>query len=98
MIPAAAPGDAVRTRARAENVHVPGGHTRQPRYAAGARGRILRLHGSHVFPDAHAHGLGEAPEPLYAVVFAASELWAHPEHPGDEVVLDMWQSYLESDP
>lgn len=89
-----APGDAVVTRARAENTAVAGGHTRLPAYAAGARGRILRLHGTHILPDSNAHGGGEAPEPLYAVVFPASELWAHPEHPGDEVVLDLWQSYL----
>ncbi|MEM7632677.1 MAG: nitrile hydratase subunit beta, partial [Pseudomonadota bacterium] len=24
----------------------------------------------------------------------AESLWAHPEHPGDEVVADLWQSYL----
>ncbi|XDB00285.1 nitrile hydratase subunit beta [Sulfitobacter sp. LCG007] len=90
-------GDIVRTRAVAENLLVEGGHTRLPAYAAGARGRILRCHGSHVLPDASAHGLGDAPEPLYAVAFPASELWAHPEHPGDEVVLDLWQSYLEPD-
>lgn len=89
-----APGDAVVTRACAENTAVAGGHTRLPAYAAGARGRILRLHGTHILPDSNAHGGGEAPEPLYAVVFPASELWAHPEHPGDEVVLDLWQSYL----
>jgi nitrile hydratase len=29
------------------------------------------------------------------VGIAASQLWAHPEHPDDEVVLDLWQSYLE---
>ena len=92
------PGDAVIARPHAENQKVAGGHTRLPAYAAGARGRILRLHGTHILPDAHAHGLGEAPEPLYAVVFPASELWAHPEHPGDEVVLDMWQSYLRPAP
>ncbi|MEO1108486.1 MAG: nitrile hydratase subunit beta [Pseudomonadota bacterium] len=74
---------------------VEGGHTRLPAYATGARGRILRLHGAHVLPDSNAHGLGEAPEPLYAVLFPASELWANPEHPEDEVVLDLWQSYLE---
>ena len=88
-------GQAVRTRRPAANMHVPGGHTRLPSYAAGVQGHILRLHGSHVLPDSNAHGLGEAPEPLYAVVFPASELWAHPEHPRDEVVLDLWQSYLE---
>ena len=88
-------GQAVRTRRPAANQFVDGGHTRLPAYAAGARGRILRLHGTHVLPDANAHGLGEQPEPLYAVAFAAAELWAHPEHPRDEVILDLWQSYLE---
>lgn len=88
------PGDAVRTLRPAGNRLVTGGHTRLPGYAAGAMGRVLRCHGAHVLPDANAHGLGERPEPLYAVIFPASELWAAPEHPGDEVVLDLWQSYL----
>ena len=87
-------GDMVLTRNIAQNVLVSGGHTRLPSYAAGAKGRIMRYHGTHILPDSNAHGLGEAPEPLYAVAFKASELWAHPEHPGDEVVLDLWQSYL----
>ena len=89
-----APGDAIVTRRIAANTLVDGGHTRLPQYAAGARGRVLRLHGTHVFPDSNAHGLGEAPEPLYAVTFPAGELWATPEHPRDEVILDLWQSYL----
>ncbi len=88
-------GDTVMTRRIAENVLVSGGHTRLPNYAAGAQGRILRYHGTHVLPDSNAHGLGEAPEPLYAVIFPAAELWQHPEHSRDEVVLDLWQSYLE---
>lgn len=95
IAPAFAVGDAVKTRRITANRLVEGGHTRLPRYAAGAEGRVLRYHGTHVLPDSNAHGLGEAPEPLYAVVFPASELWAAPEHPGDEVVLDLWQSYLE---
>lgn len=88
-------GDSVRTKARAGNAFVAGGHTRLPTYAAGAMGRIVRCHGAHVLPDANAHGLGERPEPLYSVAFASGELWDAPEHPGDEVVLDLWQSYLE---
>jgi nitrile hydratase len=94
VAPVFAVGDAVVTRRLAENVLVPGGHTRLPSYAAGAGGRVMRYHGTHVLPDSSAHGLGDAPEPLYAVVFPASELWQHPEHAGDEVVLDLWQSYL----
>lgn len=90
-----APGDAVETRRITANRLVAGGHTRLPAYAAGARGRVLRCHGTHVLPDSAAHGLGDAAEPLYAVSFPTSELWVHPEHPRDEVVLDLWQSYLE---
>ncbi|KAJ54177.1 nitrile hydratase [Actibacterium mucosum KCTC 23349] len=89
-----APGDRVTTRARARNTLVDGGHTRLPTYAQGATGTILRLHGAHVFPDSNAHGLGEAPEPIYAVVFDAAELFGAPERVGDEVILDLWQSYL----
>jgi len=87
-------GDAVVTRRIAANTLVEGGHTRLPSYAAGARGRVVIAHGAHVLPDSSAHGLGEAAEPCYAVAFAASELWQSPEHPQDEVVLDLWQSYL----
>lgn len=94
IAPAFAPGDAVRTRRIAANTYVDGGHTRLPEYAAGAVGRVVRYHGTHVLPDRSAHGLGDGAEPLYAVAFAASELWSHPEHPKDEVVLDLWQSYL----
>jgi nitrile hydratase len=93
--PAFKPGDAVLTRRITANRLVDGGHTRLPRYAAGATGRIVRYHGTHILPDSSAHRLGESPEPLYAVAFAASELWANPEQPRDEVVLDLWQSYLE---
>ncbi|WP_170330929.1 nitrile hydratase subunit beta [Ruegeria arenilitoris] len=88
-------GQTVRTVDPAANRLVDGGHTRLPVYASGATGKVMRLHGTHVLPDSNAHGLGEAPEPLYAVVFPASELWADPENPKDEVVLDLWQSYLE---
>jgi nitrile hydratase len=87
-------GQKVRTRRPGGNAMVEGGHTRLPTYAMGAVGVIERLHGTHVLPDSAAHGLGEAPEPLYAVRFAASELWAQAEHPRDVVVLDLWQSYL----
>ncbi len=87
-------GQTVRTVHPAANRLVDGGHTRLPIYASGATGKVMRLHGTHVLPDSNAHGFGEAPEPLYTVVFPASELWADPENPKDEVVLDLWQSYL----
>jgi nitrile hydratase len=93
--PRFAPGDRVRTRPRARNALQPGGHTRLPAYAAGTTGRVILCHGCHVLPDANAHGRGDCPEPLYTVAFAAADLWDRPEAPGDEVTLDLWQSYLD---
>ncbi|MCX8509204.1 MAG: nitrile hydratase subunit beta [Rhodobacteraceae bacterium] len=92
--PAFAIGDRVKTRASAENAHVPGGHIRLPASMAGKLGRVILSHGAHVFPDSNAHGLGEAPEPLYTVAFRATDLWPDAEDPGDEVTADLWQSYL----
>lgn len=89
------PGDLVRTRLPARNRLVAGGHTRLPAYAAGHAGTVILAHGAHVFPDANAHGLGECPEPLYTVAFSAADLWGEAEREGDEVTLDLWQSYLE---
>jgi len=93
--PAFAPGDRVRARLPARNALVAGGHTRLPTYAAGQVGQVVLSHGSHVFPDANAHGLGEQPQPLYTVAFDARDLWGQAEADGDEVTLDLWESYLE---
>ena len=89
--PRFAPGDAVITRI----IH-PRGHTRLPRYARGKRGTIHRVHGIHVFPDTNAHGLGEAPQPLYSVRFEARELWGDTAEPNQWVHLDLWETYLEA--
>jgi nitrile hydratase subunit beta len=87
--PRFAPGDPVRTR----EMH-PHGHTRLPRYARGKRGVIHRCHGIHVFPDTHAHGHGEQPQPLYSVRFDARELWGESAEPNQAVHIDLWESYL----
>lgn len=83
-------GDRVVTR----NMH-PKGHTRLPRYARGKRGLIHAVHGVHVFPDTHALGLGEQPQPLYSVQFEAQELWADAAEPRSCVHLDLFEPYLE---
>lgn len=83
-------GQRVRTRAGA----VPH-HTRLPGYVRGKCGTVERLHGPHVFADAHAQGLGECPEPLYTVVFDGRELWGDEADAGLRVSVDAWQSYLE---
>ena len=82
--------------ARALNIN-PAGHTRLPRYARGKRGRIERIHGVFVFPDANAHGLGPSPQWLYLVSFPAFELWGRGADHGLDVSIDAWESYLEGD-
>jgi nitrile hydratase subunit beta len=79
---------------RARNMH-PFGHTRLPRYLRGRQGEVVRLHGAHVFPDSHAHGLGEDPQWLYTVRFAARELWGEEPNAADTVHADLWEPYLE---
>ncbi len=83
-----APGDRVRI-SRADPPH----HTRLPRYARGAAGTVVELQGHHPLPDYRARGLPAEPEPVYAVRFAARELFGDGEH---TVTADLWQSYLSA--
>ncbi len=73
----------------------PSGHTRLPRYAREKTGRIEAVRGGFVFPDANAHGKGEAPEWLYTVVFEARTLWGKDADPKATVSIDAFESYLE---
>jgi nitrile hydratase subunit beta len=79
---------------RARNIH-PTGHTRLPRYARGKLGTVHLDHGVYVFPDTNADSLGEKPQHLYSVRFAARELWGEQASSRDAVYLDMWDDYLE---
>ena len=85
-----AAGDRVRTQPDR-----PDHHTRLPGYARGRVGTIERLHGVHVFADAHARGLGEQPQWLYGVRFDASELWPETADRSSAVSIDAWEPYLE---
>ena len=89
-----APRFPVGQRVRARNMHPPG-HTRLPRYARGKQGAIDRDHGVFVFPDSNAHFLGEKPQHVYSVRFAARELWGERASPRDAVYIDLWEEYLE---
>jgi nitrile hydratase beta subunit len=71
-------------------------HTRLPGYTRGKCGVIERIHGTHVFADTHAQGLGEQPQWLYTVAFDEAELWGvgRPRQ-GLTVSVDAWEPYLE---
>lgn len=81
-------------RVLARNLH-PSGHTRIPRYVRGKQGVVERVHGTFVTPDAHAHGHGEQPQPLYCVRFTASTLWGPSASARDSLYIDLWEDYLE---
>jgi nitrile hydratase subunit beta len=81
-------------RVRSKNINPPG-HTRLPRYARGKVGQIHLDHGVYIFPDTNAMGLGEKRQHVYAVRFAARELWGDGASPHDFVYIDMWDDYLE---
>jgi len=84
-------GERVRTYA-GEVPH----HTRLPRYVRGKAGTVERVHGVHVFADAHATGRGEMPHWLYTVAFDAHELWGDGAAPGLRVSVDAWEPYLSA--
>jgi nitrile hydratase len=92
--PGPAPAFALGQRVRTRN-HQPAGHTRLPAYARGQTGVIEALHGAHVYPDTHAHGLGENPCPLYTVRFAATDLFGADADPTLSVSIDAWEPYLD---
>jgi nitrile hydratase beta subunit len=82
-------------RVRARNVN-PVGHTRLPRYARGKQGVVTRDHGVQVFNDSFVQGLGEKPQHLYSVRFAARELWGQEAAATDSVYVDLWDDHLEA--
>jgi nitrile hydratase len=73
----------------------PPGHTRLPRYIAGRRGIVDRVHTPEPYPDSNAHGFGEQPQHLYNVRFPANELWGASAEPGTSVQIDLFEPYLE---
>jgi nitrile hydratase subunit beta len=92
--PDRSPSFSVGDRVGVRNDH-PEGHTRVPRYVRRASGEVVDCRGTHVLPDARAHGRDGA-EPLYQVVFDGRELWGEGAEAGLEVTLDLWESYLQS--
>lgn len=79
-----------------KNMH-PDGHTRCPSYVRRSRGVVDEVRGTFVLPDAHAHGEGENPEPVYSVRFDSDELWGEGyAEENTTLYIDLWESYLES--
>ena len=85
------PGDAVRVRAA-----FPPGHVRTPFYARGKRGEVIAVAGRFPDPEELAYGRRGTPaRPLYRVRFAQEELWGKAEATTDDVVVDLFEHWLE---
>jgi nitrile hydratase len=70
-------------------------HNRCPRYIRGLSGRVERLLAPARLPENEATG-GDAEAPGYTVAFRSADLW--PEDGTDhEVLVDLWETYLEED-
>ena len=82
-------------RVRARNIN-PVGHTRLPRYTRGKIGTVERDYGVFAFPDSSTQGLGDRPQHVYSVRFAARELWGEQSNEHDSVYVDMWDDYIEA--
>ncbi len=86
---------AVGDEVRAVNIN-PEGHTRLPRYVRGKRGRVEKVHGVFVFPDANA--ARARPEPAMALsrpVLGRANSGAATASRRPDVSIDAWESYLE---
>ena len=83
------PGDTVRC-----HLHGHSGHTRMPGYVRGRQGTVHARHGAHVFPDANAAG-DKYHEHLYTVAFDSRELWGEQASTGEQVLVNLWESYLD---
>jgi nitrile hydratase len=82
------PGTRVKVR-----VEDPPTHTRAPRYVRGHHGVVVETHGWHRVPDDVVGGVVDPqPQPVYAVRFAARELWGAGDH---SVTVNLWHCYLE---
>ena len=86
-------GDTVRVRDRRSP-----GHTRAPGYARGRTGIVVHIAPAFGYPDPSAHGLPPRLEPTLHVAFDAKNLWGTNAEANNEIIVDLWQSYLEPAP
>src|SRR5215813_4587640 len=89
-----APRFQIGQHVRARNIN-PVTHTRLPRYVRGKAGTIEHDRGVATFPDTNVYGLGEKPQHIYSVRFAARELWGDQAPAQDAVYVELWNDYLE---
>lgn len=71
-------------------------HTRLPRYVRGKVGEVIEACGGYVYPDSNALQQGENPQHMYNVQFTSEELWGPGADPTVNLVISLWEGYIES--
>jgi nitrile hydratase beta subunit len=67
-------------------------HNRVPRYLRGAVGSVESVAGDEPLEEGIDYGPAQ---PVYSVAFASEELWADQGEAGMDVVVDLYEQYLE---
>ena len=89
-----APRFALGATVRVRNLNPPT-HTRLPGYLRDKVGVVEIDHGVFVFPDTHAHRLGEKPQHCYSVRFRARDVWGPTASAHDTLRVDLFDDYLD---
>jgi hypothetical protein len=92
MPPATTPRFAVGDLVRVKRMR-PERHHRCPRYVRGVVGQVERIPGEEHVPGAPTSS--DVREPVYTVRFDSVDLWGEQDEPAFELLIDLWQSYLE---
>ena len=90
-----APGTPVRVRDDWPETRGPC-HIRTPHYLRGRPGRVVRHLGDFPNPEALAFARPAECLPLYHVAFAPREIW--PDSDADEVLVEIYETWLEAAP
>lgn len=91
-----APGAAVRVRDAWPERFGPV-HQRTPHYLRGRAGRVVRRLGAFPNPENLAFGAPAPSVPLYHVAFEAASLWPGAEAGGGDLLVEVYEHWLEAD-
>ncbi len=92
-----APGAAVAVRDDWPETRGPV-HIRTPHYLRGRRGTVLRRLGTFPNPEQLAFARPAEPRALYHVAFDMAALWPEADRHGGEVVVELYEHWLEVAP
>ena len=74
----------------------PTGHTRLPGYVRGREGAIESVRAPQPLPDETVANAAKGdPAVVYSVIFEMAELWGEDAEAGSELVMELWEAYLE---